>query len=70
MLTGQSHGALEPALRHAAEIYQRRARTQADAARIFVPIFLTVVIGGSVTLAYALLLFGPWTMVLRTMSGI
>ncbi|MFC1596817.1 type II secretion system F family protein [Planctomycetota bacterium] len=70
MVTGQSHGALLPALRHASEIYQRRARNQADVARIFLPVLLTVVIGGSVTLAYALLLFGPWTLVLRAMSGI
>ena len=69
MVTGESHGALLPALRHASEIYRRRARNQADVARIFLPVLLTVAIGGTVTLAYALLLFAPWTQLLRTLSG-
>ncbi|NQT11822.1 MAG: type II secretion system F family protein, partial [Planctomycetes bacterium] len=70
MITGQNHGALLPALRHASEIYQRRAQNQADVARIFLPVLLTVVIGGFVTLTYTLMLFGPWTIVLRAMSRI
>ena len=70
MVTGQSHGALLPALRNASEIYQRRARHQADVARVFLPVLLTVVIGGGVTFAYALLLFVPWTQALKAMSGV
>jgi hypothetical protein len=31
-------------------------------------VLLTVVVGGTVTLIYALLLFLPWTQVLREMS--
>jgi len=70
MVTGQSRGALLPALRHASESYHHRARRQADVARIFLPVLLTVAIGGTVTLFYALLLFAPWTQVLRAMSGV
>lgn len=69
MITGQKRGALLPALHHAAEIFHRRARRHADAARLFVPIVLSLVIGGAVTLFYALLLFVPWTQALRSMSG-
>jgi len=68
MLTGQSRGALLPALRHAAETYERRARHQADVARVFVPVLLTAAIGGTVTLCYALMLFVPWTQMLRALS--
>jgi len=69
MVTGQSHGALQSALRNASELYQRRARHQADVARVFLPVLLTVVIGGAVTFAYALLLFVPWTQALKAISG-
>lgn len=70
MATGQSHGALVSALHNASEIYQRRARHQADVARVFLPVLLTVVIGGTLTFVYALLLFLPWTQALKAMSGV
>ena len=69
MASGQSRGALLPALRNASEIYRRRARHQAHLARVFVPILLMIAIGGTVTLAFALLLFAPWVQMLRAMSG-
>jgi len=69
MATGERHGALLPALRHASEIYGRRARRESDVARLVLPVVLTVVIGGTVTLAYALVLFAPWVQVLRTISS-
>ena len=68
MVSGQSRGTLLPALRHAADFYGRSARRDADLARVFVPVLLTVLVGGTVTLIYALLLFLPWTQVLREMS--
>jgi len=68
MVTGQRHGALLPALRHASEIYGRRARRESDMAHLVLPVVLTVAIGGTVTLAYALLLFVPWVQVLRSLS--
>jgi general secretion pathway protein F len=70
MVTGQRHGALLPALAHASEIYEQRARRHSDAARLLLPIVLTIVIGGSVTLAYALLLFAPWVQVLRAVNEV
>ncbi len=68
MVTGQRHSVLAPALSHAAEFYRRRARRQGDAARLFVPIVLTVAIGGTVTLAYALFVFAPWVRLLQALS--
>ena len=68
MVTGQSRGALLPALRHASDVYGRRARRHADLARVFVPVLLTTAVGGTVTLVYALLLLAPWTQLLHAMS--
>jgi type II secretory pathway component PulF len=69
MVTGQSQAALVPALRHAATTYRNRARHQAELTRVFLPVLLTVLIGGGATLAYALVVLGPWTMLLRTLAG-
>ena len=69
MVTGQRHGALPAALRHASEIYGRRARRESDVARLVLPILLTVAIGGTATLAYAFVLFVPWVQVLRIVSS-
>jgi general secretion pathway protein F len=69
MLTGESRGALLPALRHASDMYRRQARRHADLARVFVPVLLTIAVGGTVTLIYALLLFAPWARLLAAMSG-
>lgn len=68
MVIGQQRSGLVPALRHAAEIYHRRAHRQAEAARVFLPVLLTAAIGGSVTLAYALVVFLPWVALLRALS--
>ena len=45
-----------------------RALRQAEYARVFLPILLTVAIGGSVTLLYALLLFVPWVSLLYSLT--
>jgi general secretion pathway protein F len=69
MVAGQRDGALLPALRHAAATYHQRARHQADMVRLFLPVALTLAIGGSVTLIYALLLFVPYTSMLKALGG-
>lgn len=65
---GQQRSALEPALRHAAEVYYRRAMRQAEAARVFLPVLLTIAIGGGSLLIYALTLFIPWITLLRALA--
>jgi general secretion pathway protein F len=69
MLAAGRDGALLPALRHAAETYRRRARHQSDLVRIFLPVVLTVCVGGSATLVYAVALFGPYAAMLRWLAG-
>jgi type II secretory pathway component PulF len=66
--SGQQQGAVLLALRDASRIYRRRANRQADAAEVFLPLLLTVAIGGSVALVYGLLLFLPWFSFLKAMS--
>jgi len=68
MSSGQQRDALVPALRQAADIYQQRAHHQAEAARVFVPVFLTMFLGGGVTLAYALVVLGSWFSVMRALA--
>lgn len=69
MSSGGPRGTLLSALQHAAEIYHRRARHYAETARVLVPVVLSLVIGGSVTLAYALVTFVPYVSLLRSIAG-
>ncbi|MSR57207.1 MAG: hypothetical protein EXS05_06005 [Planctomycetaceae bacterium] len=57
----QASGGAAPArlLRHAAGIYRRRAATYANWFKFMFPVFAALVIGGGVTIVYALALFGP-----------
>ena len=66
--SGQQRGALLPALRHASDSYYRRAFRQASAARILLPTAMVAIVGGGVTLAYALMLFGPWVSLLHSLG--
>jgi type II secretory pathway component PulF len=59
---------LVPALKHAAEMYYRRAEYQADLLRVFTPVVLTVCISGVITCLYALTLFIPYTTMLRALA--
>ncbi|MGQ9574733.1 MAG: type II secretion system F family protein [Thermoguttaceae bacterium] len=70
LLSGQSRGTLWAALRHAADAYHERARHQAEKARVFLPILVTLAIGGGVVALYAALVFGCWFAILRTLTGI
>ncbi|MEX2122044.1 MAG: type II secretion system F family protein [Pirellulales bacterium] len=66
---GHQSGTLCAALHHTAEIYRERARERAEATQLLLPVILTVGIAGSATLAYALLVFLPWTSLLRSITG-
>jgi general secretion pathway protein F len=68
MSRGQTQDSLSAALRQAAEMYHQRAVYQGEAARIFVPLFLTLVIGGGVTLVFALLVLGNWFTIVRSFT--
>jgi general secretion pathway protein F len=60
MVSGHRQAALAPALRRTAEMYYRRGASQAEAARVFLPVLLTLAVAGTATLAVGLLLLGPW----------
>lgn len=59
---------LVSALRHAATSYHERARQRAEAVQTFLPVGLTLAIGGTTVLAYALIMFLPWVNLLNTLS--
>lgn len=64
--SGQS--ALVRAARQAAETYRRQAQRLAEALRLSLPVFFILVIGATVTISYALLLFLPWFHTLRDLA--
>lgn len=68
ILTAGRDGALLPALQHTAVTYHRRARHESDLVLMFLPAVLTLVIGGSVTAAYAFMVFIPYIMLLKSLS--
>lgn len=65
---GEAQEALSGTLHQAAEVYYQRACYQAEAARVFVPVALTLAIGGVATVMYALLVLGSWFSVLNGLS--
>ncbi len=69
MAASKRKGTLAPALQHAAAMYRRRAQHQAGLASVFLPVLLTVALGGSVTLLYALTLFVPYVSILKALGG-
>jgi type II secretory pathway component PulF len=68
MTTGLRQGRLAPSLRHAADSYRARAMHRAELLRTFLPIVLTVGIGAIAVLVYGLLLFVPFTALLRQLG--
>ena len=68
LLAAGREGALLPALQHSAATYHRRARNQFDLVRVLLPAFLTVAVAGTITAAYALVLFIPYTMMLNSLA--
>ena len=65
---GQRNDALLPALRHAADDYQRRAQYQAELSREMLPIFVTCSISAVIVITYALVLLSPYFMLLRSLA--
>lgn len=66
---GQEGRLLVSALRHAAASYHERARQRAEAVQSFLPVVLTLAVGGTTVLAYALLVFVPWINLLKTVGA-
>jgi general secretion pathway protein F len=67
--SGHDMGTLRSALRHAADVYQRRAQRLATSAQLYMAPLMTLMIGGTVTAAYAGLTFGVWLSLLNMMAG-
>lgn len=67
--SGHDTGTLQSALRHAADAYQRHAQRLAVSAQLYMAPLMTLLIGGTVTAAYAFLTFGLWLALLNTMAG-
>lgn len=65
---GQDGRLLAEALKHAAASYHERARQRSEVVQTFLPSFLTLLVGGTTVLAYALLVFAPWANLLKTIS--
>jgi general secretion pathway protein F len=68
-LGASSHGRLAECLRSAAAAYQQRVVRRADLLRIYLPALLTLFIGGTATLVYALSLFAPFTQMLHQIAA-
>ncbi len=67
--SGHDMGTLQSALRHAADVYQRRAQRLATSAQLYMAPLMTLLIGGTVTVAYTGMTFGIWLALLNTMVG-
>lgn len=61
-------GGVTEALRHAADSYRRRARHQADRARVFLPVVMTLAVSGASTLIFALIVFVPWVTLMKKLA--
>ncbi len=67
--SGHDQGTLRSALRHAANVYDRRAQRLATSAQLYMAPLMTLTIGGTVTAAYAALTFGIWLGLLNSIAG-
>jgi len=63
-----TRGDLCRSLQSAAASYQQRVLRRADLLRIYLPAVLTIAIGGTATLVYALSVFTPFTQMLRQIA--
>jgi type II secretory pathway component PulF len=66
----QEERLLALALRHAATSYHQRARQRAEVVQTLLPTFLTLFVGGTTVLVYALLVFAPWANLLKTIADL
>jgi len=65
---GQRNDTLLPALRHAADDYQRQAQYQAELSRVMVPVFVTCSISTAIVAAYTLVFLAPYFVLLRSLA--
>ncbi len=65
---GQRNDTLLPALRHAADDYQRRAQYQAELSRAMLPVFVTCAISATIVIAYTFVFLAPYFMMLRSLA--
>ena len=66
---GTRRDVMLPAVRRAAESYRQRAMHQAAMMRVFLPVAMTVVIGGSAALFYTLMLWIPYAAAIESMGN-
>lgn len=66
---GQRNDTLLPALRHAADDYQRRVRHQAELGRVLLPVLVTCCISGLIVAAFTVVLLGPYYYLLRSLAS-
>jgi len=59
---------LVTALQNSAQSYRQRAHYQAEMLRVYMPLVMSVAIGGTATLAYTAMLFVPWAALLYEVS--
>jgi len=69
MSSGDRGGSLGKSLHHVAQTYHRRAARQVDAARVYLPAVMTMLLGGGATLFLALCLYLPLVDMLAKMAG-
>jgi len=59
LVMGERHQSLDSTLAQTGEIYQRRAERYVHLSRVVLPVVLTCLIGGTLTMFYGLALLGP-----------
>ncbi|MCA9024724.1 MAG: type II secretion system F family protein [Planctomycetaceae bacterium] len=70
MSVGEQQGALPASLKQATDVYEQRALAKLDWFRRIVPPTIVLLVGGTITLIYALSLFLPMTQLLESLSGV
>jgi type II secretory pathway component PulF len=68
LATQQQQAALVTAARHAADGYSWQAAHQAEKVRLLFPVLATLFVAGLVSLLYALMLYVPWSHLLRGLA--
>lgn len=68
VLCGDNQRRLVRSARLAAETYRDRAQTLLETSRLFLPVALTLVVGLTVTLAFALVTFVPYVQILHALA--
>jgi hypothetical protein len=68
-MTQHEQAALVTSARHAAEGYSWQAAHQAEKVRLLFPALATLCVAGLVTMLYALMLYVPWSQLLRTLAA-